>query len=246
MRKGILAAALAGLLMVGPAPVHAKPKPPDKIVYLTFDDGPDWGNDPRLLKVLRRAQVPATFFVVGSIAAGNHKAVQRLALAGHAIGNHSWSHADLTTLSAAGVGAEVARTQHALGGLGGKCVRPPYGAVNSTVVAEIAKHGMRTVMWDVDPMDWAHRDSAYIAGHVLSRVGHRSVVLLHDGGGPRAATISAVKQIIPGLRARGFEFRTVPACRVDLRGEVLDGARIPRPTNPQPVAPRPDPTPVVP
>ena len=244
MRKGILAALLAALLAVGltAAPATAKSRHDPKIVYLTFDDGPNGFIDPALLRLLRREQVPATFFVVGSSLTADPGFVRRLYLAGHAIGNHSWSHADLSVLSAAGVAAELRATQRLIGPVGGACMRPPYGAVSSTVQAEAYRLGLRPVMWDVDPQDWAHQNTAHIVGNVLTHVRDRSVVLLHDGGGPRGATIAAVRQIIPQLRARGYEFRTVPACRVPLRMEVRGVAR-PGKTKPQPPAPQPPVTP---
>ena len=96
---------------------------------------------------------------------------------------------------------------------------------------------MKMVMWSVDPEDWAHQDTGYIVNHVLTHVRDRSVVLMHDGGGNRAATVSAVKALIPQLRARGYEFRTVPSCRVPLRGKATGLA--------QPPAPAPTPTPTV-
>ena len=229
------------------APVSAAKPAPRKIVYLTFDDGPNSGNDPRLLRILRREQVQATFFIVGQSLATDPDAVKRLYLAGHAIGNHTWAHEDLTHLSTTGIASTLRATQRLIGPVGGACMRPPYGAVNTSVVAEVNQLGMRMVMWDVDPQDWAHQDSVYIANHVISHVRNRSVVLLHDGGGPRVATATAVRTIIPVLKARGYEFRTVPACRVPFRMDLLGAAKIdqpkPEPTpTPQLAVPTPSPT----
>lgn len=239
MRKGILAGFLAAVIGVGLAavPGHAVPPERRKVVYLTFDDGPNGFNDPRLLRLLRREQVPATFFVVGQSLATDPAAAQRFYLAGHALGNHSWSHADLTHLSAAGVAAELRSTQRLLGPVAGACMRPPYGAVNATVLAETQRLGLRMVLWDVDPQDWAHQNTAYIVSRVLATVRNRSVVLLHDGGGGRAATTAAVRQLIPQLRARGYEFRTVPSCRVPFRVDLYGAARTDRPRRPRQPAP---------
>lgn len=256
VRKGILAGVLAAAVGVAltAAPAPAVTRKPHKVVYLTFDDGPNSGNDPRLLRILRREQVPATFFVVGQSLTSDRDFVKRLYLAGHAIGNHSWAHADLTTMSSAGVAATLRSTQRLIGPVGGACMRPPYGAVSPAVVAEVNRLGMRMVLWDVDPQDWAHQDSVYITNHVLSHVRDRSVVLLHDGGGPRSATTTAVKTIIPVLKARGYEFRTVPACRVPIRMDLLDAGIVdeptpvptPQPVSPSPTASAPTDTPVVP
>ena len=212
-----------------------------KIVYFTFDDGPNSLNSPRLLKILAREQVPATFFLVGQSLAADPGAATRLWLGGHAVGNHTWSHADLTHLSTAGVAAQLRSTQRLLGPGAGACMRPPYGATNAAVSAVAAQTGLRQVMWTVDPQDWAHQDANYIAGHVLNHVRDRSIVLMHDGGGSRAATISAVKAMIPLLRLRGFEFRTVPACRVPLGGTITGAAEPAKRARPNPPSPLPTP-----
>lgn len=220
-------------------PGHAARKP--KIVYLTFDDGPNSMNSPRLLRVLAREHVPATFFLVGQSLALDPEHATRLWLSGHAVGNHTWSHANLTLLDPLSITQQVRATQRLMGPGGGMCVRPPYGAVNATVSGVLKGMGMRTVMWTVDPQDWAHQDAAYITDHVLSHVRDRSVVLLHDGGGPRSATIAAVKELIPQLRKRGYEFRTVPACRVPFTGHMTDAA-VPRAKPQKPVGPAPSPS----
>jgi peptidoglycan/xylan/chitin deacetylase (PgdA/CDA1 family) len=234
-----LAAVLtAGLWL---APAVAQPRDPQsKIIYLTFDDGPDGLNDPRLLKILKRNRVPATFFLLGSAVARDPGAPGRLWLAGHAVGNHTYSHTDLTTLGLAAIEHEMTSTQRLLGRVGGACVRPPYGAVNPTVYAAARDLGLRPVMWSVDPEDWAHQDTQYIVDHILTHVRDRSTVLMHDGGGPRRATLNAVKQLIPQLRAKGYEFRTVPACRVPMKERADSMAKQVRP------APTPTPTPTPP
>lgn len=234
-----VALAVTGVAVSGPASAAKKPS---KVVYLTFDDGPNGGNDPVLLKTLRKADVKATFFLVGRSLAADPGAAKRLYVAGHAVGNHTYNHVDLTTVAAPTITHELAATQHALGAVGGACMRPPYGAVSSTVVGVAAAMGLKPVLWNVDPEDWAHQDTAYIVNHVLTHVRDRSVVLMHDGGGDRLATVRAVRQIIPALRARGYAFRTVPACRVRLKANEFGLAK----TEPEPaptVTPTPSPSP---
>jgi len=238
-----LAAVTAAVLALTVAPPAQAAKKP-KIVYLTFDDGPNAGNDPRLLRLLAREQVPATFFLVGQSLAADPAQATRLWLAGHAVGNHTWSHANLTQLDPAGIHHQIASMQRLLGAAGGKCLRPPYGATSPTVSAVARGLGLKQVMWTVDPQDWAHQDAAYIATHVLTHVRDKSIVLLHDGGGPRLATISAVKRIIPELRQRGYEFRTIPSCRVPFTGWLFDAAK-PKP-RPKPTKPDPQPSPTSP
>jgi peptidoglycan-N-acetylglucosamine deacetylase len=228
----LLAAALP-ILAVQPASAVRKPK----VVYLTFDDGPNSLNTPHLLRLLHREKVPATFFVLGQALALDPLYATHLWLSGHAVGNHTWSHQDLTLLTPSAIREQLWSTQLLEGSAGGACMRPPYGSMNTSVRTVAAELGLTPVMWTIDPKDWAHQDAAYITTHVLSRVRDRSIVLLHDGGGPRAATISAVRTLI----------RTIPACRVaPLTGSatrMIDRSDPPRPkpTSPpdpgQPVAP---------
>jgi peptidoglycan/xylan/chitin deacetylase (PgdA/CDA1 family) len=243
---GVLAALLTAALPIAAAqPAAAARKP--KVVYLTFDDGPNSLNTPHLLRLLHRERVSATFFVLGQALALDPLYATQLWLAGHAVGNHTWSHQDLTFLSPLAIRDQLRSTQRLEGPAGGACMRPPYGAMNTSVRTVASELGLTPVMWTIDPQDWAHQDAAHITNHVLSLVQDRSIVLLHDGGGPRAATISAVRTLIPQLRLRGYEFRTIPACRVaPLTGNatrMIDRADPPRPkpTPPpdpgQPVAP---------
>lgn len=183
-------------------------------MYLTFDDGPNSVHDPRLLKILKHDEVQATFFLLGQAVAADPAAAQRLWLAGHAVGNHTYSHADLSKLPLPAIEHEMASTQKLLGAVGGACVRPPYGAVSPAFRIAAQTLGLKPVLWNVDPEDWAHHDTDLIVNHILTHVRNHATVLLHDGGGDRSATVNAVKQLIPALRARGYDFRTVPACRV--------------------------------
>lgn len=210
------------------APAAADPK----IVYLTFDDGPNPANDRPLLDLLARKHVPATFFLVGTALQADPRAATDLWLAGHAIGNHTYSHHSLTAMSPFGVDHELTRMQALMGPGAGGCMRPPYGAINATVTGRAKALGLTPVMWSIDPQDWARQDSDYIVNHVLSRVQNRSVLLLHDGGGLRPATVNAVRKLIPRLRARGFEMRTIPSCRVPLKGRAEGMALIKQPRIP--------------
>ncbi len=237
---GVLAALMVAALPLSAAqPAAAARKP--KIVYLTFDDGPNAMNSPQLLRLLKREDVPATFFVLGQALALDPLYATNLWLAGHAVGNHTWSHPDLSLLPPFAIKDQLRSTQRLEGPGGGACMRPPYGATNTAVQTVAAELGLTPVMWTIDPQDWAYQDAPYIANHVLSHVHNRSIVLLHDGGGPRSATIAAVRTLIPQLRLRGYEFRTVPACRVaPLSGLATGMLRQPKPPKPEPT-PTPDP-----
>jgi peptidoglycan/xylan/chitin deacetylase (PgdA/CDA1 family) len=193
-----------------------------KVVALTFDGGPS-GFTPKIDRILQRKQVQASFFWVGSRIGGWEKVVKRVSRQGHEIANHSWLHDDLTMLPASAVRSQLARTNRLIARLTGnrpKVFRPPYGAVNAQVRRVAADLGMRTVIWDVDSVDWTSPGCETIAAKVRREVHHRSIVLLHDGGGNRTQTVCALPRIIHDLRARGYRFATV--------SEVLRKKRVSR------------------
>lgn len=178
----------------------AKPRP-TKVVYLTFDDGPDPTWTPRVLGLLARHQARATFFVLGNSARSHPGLVARIRAGGHAVGNHSVSHKSLPSLSPGRLHREIA------GGVRSRCFRPPYGATSARVRTAIRKAGMRQVLWDVDPQDWRRPGAAAISQRILSQVGNGSIVLMHDGGGDRAQTARALDRVLTTLAARGYAFR---------------------------------------
>jgi peptidoglycan-N-acetylglucosamine deacetylase len=182
-----------------------------KLVALTFDGGPS-GFTPKIDRILQRKHVRASFFWVGSRIDGWERVVKRVDRQGHEIANHSWFHDDLTGLPGAAVHSQLSRTSRLIRRLTGErptLFRPPYGAVNAQVRRVAAELGMRTVIWDVDSVDWTSPGCEQIAAKVRREVRHRSIVLLHDGGGNRTQTVCALPRIIRDLRARGYRFATV-------------------------------------
>jgi peptidoglycan-N-acetylglucosamine deacetylase len=176
-----------------------------KRAALTFDDGP--GDHTRgLLRVLDRNDATATFFVVGRELPGRKRILRAIARRGHEVGNHSTSHAQLPTT------ADVAATNAMVERIVGRapCVfRPPQGVVSDELVRRVRGLGMTTVTWSVDPGDWALRDPEALRERVSSAIEPGAIVLLHDGGGDRSATVAALPKLIRLLRKRGFELVTV-------------------------------------
>ena len=190
-------------------------------VALTFDDGPSATVTPRLVRALRRLDVPATFFMVGSRVGEAPAAARLVARSGFTIGNHTEHHADLTTLSAAQVRAELWATSRALRRAGvtpSRLVRPPYGATNARVERVVRSLGLVSVLWNVDSRDWTglptRRITAGVLGQVRAHGRDGSVVLQHDGVDNSPATLAAVPHEVRRLRAQGYCF--VP---LDARGE---------------------------
>lgn len=191
------------------------PFTPPKAVALTFDDGPSPTYTLKLLRVLNRFGVKATFFVIGRPASFHPDLVKAELAAGMEVGNHSWSHPYRTPFSSFTsrvIRAEITKAQQELLSLGASSglFRPPGGAYSRKVIDIARTADTRLVLWSVDPKDWERGSTAHeIASAVLSKVGPGSIVILHDGGGDRSATIAALPAIIKGIRAKGLQLVTV-------------------------------------
>lgn len=182
-------------------------------VALTFDDGPSGAYTDAILATLDRRGVDATFFVVGTLAARDGARLVRMRDAGHAIGNHSWDHPQLTSLTDAQVRRQLDDTSAAIKRATGTrpdTFRPPYGARSDRVDRIARDLGMRDVIWDVDTVDWSRPGTTAIANTAIRNARDGSIVLMHDGGGNRQQTVDALDRIITGLEDRGFELVTVP------------------------------------
>ena len=186
-----------------------------RAVALTFDDGPWPGSTHAILRILKRKHVPATFFLIGrQVRPAAHLVREELA-AGMEVEDHSWDHPlvpPLSHLSRAHIHDEISFTATVERALGAHptLFRPPGGSWSDEVVQLARAQGMRVVLWSVDPRDWAPgATSRGIVRNVLSNVHAGSIVLLHDGGGNRSATVRALPRIIDGIRKRGLRLTTV-------------------------------------
>jgi peptidoglycan-N-acetylglucosamine deacetylase len=182
---------------------------PDDAVALTFDDGPS-PYTRRFVSLLTELHVPATFFVVGTQAEAYPELVRLEVDSRMAVGNHSYDHpwrTPFADLPRAEIRSEVGRAQAILDRLGAHSVlfRPPGGTVSPTVLAAASAHGLRVVLWSVDARDWVAGSTAdEIAERVLGAVEPGSIVVMHDGGGDREATLAALPEIVAGIRGRGL------------------------------------------
>ncbi len=212
----------------------------DSCVALTFDDGPSAEWTPHVLDALRDLHVPATFFVVGENAERHPELITREWRDGHEIGNHTYTHPNLSALSRAAVRLELNATQRVLQSTLGRSTllfRPPYSAdaeptsaEEVTPILDAAALGYVTVGEYLDPQDWRRhepdgrvRTGADIARAVVERVaaGHGNTLLLHDGGGDRGATVEALRRFVPELEARGYRFVTVSELAGGPRDSVM-------------------------
>lgn len=179
-------------------------------IAMTFDDGPSEKLTPKLLDLLAAHHMKVTFFVVGQCVAEHPEIVKRAASEGHEIANHSWSHPDLGKMSDEGVRRELQKTDDAIkAAIGSRptLFRPPYGSVTARQKNWInAEFGYRTIIWDVDPLDWKRPGPSVVRDRILRETRPGSIILSHDIHPP---TIEAMPGTFDELEAKGFKFVTV-------------------------------------
>jgi peptidoglycan-N-acetylglucosamine deacetylase len=185
--------------------------PARREVAIGFDDGP-WSDTPAFVKMLERNRARATFFMIGEQLRPAYRAtLMRELRDGDVLGDHTFTHPYLTRSGP--VYGQLQRTIAAIRSLTGytPCVfRPPYGAYDGSVVSTARSLGLATVLWNVDPADYAQPGVGAIERRVLAQVQPGSILISHDGGGTRAQTLAAYPPIIAALRSRGYRIVTIP------------------------------------
>lgn len=183
-----------------------------KVIALTFDDGPDYKNTPQILKVLKQYDAKATFFVMGWRVERLPSIVKQELLEGHEIGNHTFSHPEIWNLPENRINKEIKRAQEVIGLAVGKntshLFRPVGGYVSEKVVNAAKKAGYTVVLWswDEDSFDWQKTSADRIVRRVVKNAHNGDIVLFHDHG---TQTVQALKAILPQLQKQGFKFVTV-------------------------------------
>lgn len=205
LRGGVLLALLLCLTgCSGPVAADAPAPLEEKLVALTFDDGPRRDTTERLLDALKARDAHATFFLIGEQLEGNEDLVRRMRAEGHQVGSHTWSHTDLSALGPDAVRRELEKNQAALEailGPGPYWLRPPYGRLKENRELETP-----IIIWSVDPRDWESRNTDAVTEHVLSHVQPGDILLLHD---IYDTSVDAAVRIVDALQAEGYRFVTV-------------------------------------
>jgi peptidoglycan/xylan/chitin deacetylase (PgdA/CDA1 family) len=185
--------------------------PPRKWVAIGFDDGP-WSDTPAFVSMLEHSHAKATFFMIGRQVTSEFRSTMLRELHdGDALGDHTFTHPDLTRVT--DVQGELRSTISAISSLSGytPCVfRPPYGDYDTSVLRIARSLGLSTILWNVDPADYTLPGRVAIEQRVLAQVRPGSIVISHDGGGPRGQTLAAYPGIIRKLHRRGYRIVTVP------------------------------------
>ncbi len=181
-------------------------------IALSFDDGPLEGKTDKILDVLDKHGVKATFFMVGSQAEYCPETAVRVVCEGHEIGNHTQNHKSLAALSPDELDREISEAETAIFEACGyipSLFRPPEGVCTEKISNAAKYRGYSIVMWSVDTLDWQGRSACDIAENVISNVAPGSVILMHDGIFARSHTAEALDIMIPKLKAMGYTFVTV-------------------------------------
>jgi peptidoglycan/xylan/chitin deacetylase (PgdA/CDA1 family) len=193
-----------------------------KQLALTYDDGPNDPHTLRLLEVLARHNVRATFFLIGRHVALRPNIVRELARAGHVLGNHSQTHPNFIFLSGRQARIEIETCRHNIEDAVGEhstLFRPPFGGRRPETLRIARAAGLEPVMWDVTAWDWNVVPAAKVEGKVEGKVVRQarggSVILLHDGGhaqmgADRAHTVAATDHLVTRYKSEGYEFVTIP------------------------------------
>lgn len=187
-------------------------EPHEKLVALTFDDGPHPVYTPLLLKGLKERGVHATFFLIGKSIEGNEDIVRQMKEDGHLIGNHSNSHVQLTKKTAKLACEEINTTNQKIYDITGELpqyIRPPYGSYSEELECMIP---MTVVLWDVDPLDWKALNTRKIVQHILKKTEDNDIILLHDVYG---TSVEATLEVIDKLQKKGYTFVTVDELLID-------------------------------
>ena len=202
-------------------------------IALTYDDGPNDPHTPRLLEVLAKHGVEATFFLIGRCVQQHPEIARDIFNAGHVVGNHTFTHPLLTFKSETEIREEISQCRAALQDAisePSNLFRPPFGGRRPAVLRMARELGLEPVMWNITGYDWNAPPAAVIERKVAKQIRGGDVILLHDGGhkqmgADRSQTVIATDRLITRYRAEGYEFVTIPLMiakpAVDLRPRTV-------------------------
>lgn len=205
-----------------------------KDIVLTFDDGPDPDYTPRILDILQEASVPAAFFVTGERAFDRPDLLRRMVDEGHEIGNHTYSHINITDVPTPTLRVEVNSTQRLIIAATGRktlLFRPPYNAgtlpdigSEASPLTTISELGYLSIDTEIDPADWRQPNADAIVSSVLEEAGAGgAVIVLHDAGGDRSRTVEVLPRLIETLRAEGYRFISMAELLGTARDALMPG-----------------------
>jgi len=181
----------------------------ERVIALTFDDGPHPVLTPKLLNILRKEKISATFYVIGNLVEKYPEIARRIVREKHEIAHHSWSHPHLTTLNVKKLNDELVKTVQIIKrvtGVSPKTMRPPYGDINSQVRKSVLDLGLDVALWSVDPKDWERPGAHLVRQRLVKGAKPGGILLAHD---IHPGTIEAMPGTVRDLKKKGFRFATV-------------------------------------
>jgi polysaccharide deacetylase family sporulation protein PdaB len=181
-------------------------------IALTFDDGPHPVYTPKILEILEKYQIPATFFMIGENVASYPSLVKKVFERGHEIGNHTYSHPKLNRCEKKTLHQELQRTDQAIFeavDCHPTLFRPPEGFCNELLAKQSAQWGYKVILWNIDTRDWAHTPVENIVSYVKKNVKSGDILLFHDYIAKDSPTPKALEILIPYLLEEGYQFVTV-------------------------------------
>lgn len=186
----------------------------EKVVALTFDDGPDPATTPAVLENLAKHDVKATFFVVGQRAEAHPQLLKKISAAGHELGNHSYSHQDFNRVTGSEIRTEITRTNKIIEKITGQksiLFRPPGGYLSNEMIRITQEEKVKVAYWswETDSKDWRSSNSKQIADFVTNHIAPGQIIILHDGGKNGLITARAVDLMIGQIKEKGYRFVTM-------------------------------------
>lgn len=208
----ILAAALWLLWLEPAVPALSHVTTSQRMVALTFDDGPSAHYTPAILKLLSEYHARATFFVLGSQVKRYPKLVKAELAQGSEVANHGWGHLNLHQVGAARMWQDALLTSRLLQSLGvpeSPFYRPPYGMMSNNLLRTFESHGYTVALWSIDTRDWALPGVGTMTATIASQIKPGAIILMHDGGGVREQTLAALRWLLSTYTRRGWRFVTL-------------------------------------
>ncbi|MNJ49953.1 Peptidoglycan-N-acetylmuramic acid deacetylase PdaC [compost metagenome] len=185
----------------------------DKVIAFTFDDGPNPLYTRQLIEIFSKVNGKATFFMLGDQIDAHEDVTQEVLDAGHEIGNHTYTHPDLTTLTLQDAQSEILRMEERITGLTGKkplTFRPPYFGINKDILQFVTDRGYYTIgAVNGEARDWEQPGTEFIVEQTRKTVDKGKVLIFHDGYGDRSQSVEAVRLLLDELQAEGYRFVTV-------------------------------------
>lgn len=181
-------------------------------ICLTFDDGPDQVQTPKVLDLLKKYGIKATFFVLGEEVEYQKEMLKKVVEAGHEIGNHFFKHDNIHKLTEQEIRESIVKNNELIKevvGVTPKLVRPPYGIVTDTLKKVCKELDMDIILWNKDSKDWDKTPDSTIIKNMLKSPANGDIMLFHDGSKTYTNTLSSLDVIIPSLQKKKFEFVTI-------------------------------------